>query len=65
MKGLKKWELTASAATDPNTIVIIDPDIAWKLFSKSIRAEQVKEGISIEGNAKLGEAALTMVSVMA
>ncbi len=43
----------------------IDPDTAWKLFSKSIRPDEVKDKITITGNKNLGEVALTMVSVMA
>ncbi|MBS1917086.1 MAG: maleylpyruvate isomerase N-terminal domain-containing protein [Bacteroidetes bacterium] len=45
--------------------VIIDSDTAWKLFSKSIRPEEIKNRITINGNRQLGEKVLTMVSVMA
>jgi len=44
---------------------IIDSNIAWKLFSKSIRKVDVKEGIKINGDEFLGEKILEMVSVMA
>lgn len=45
--------------------ISIDPNDAWVLFSKSIRPERIRHKINITGNEKLGEIALTMVSVMA
>ena len=38
---------------------VIDKDIAWKLFSKSIRKEDVKEETIVNGNHPLGEKCLT------
>jgi Mycothiol maleylpyruvate isomerase N-terminal domain len=60
-----KWILTKSNQHPATTELIIDPDTSWKLFSKSLRPEHVKDRIIIHGNQNLGEAALTMVSVMA
>lgn len=60
-----KWKLTNEPVTTPATEIIIDPDTAWKLFSKSLRPEQVKDKITIDGDKVLGETALTMISVMA
>ncbi|MES2373575.1 MAG: maleylpyruvate isomerase N-terminal domain-containing protein [Bacteroidota bacterium] len=60
-----KWVLDKSNTATPSTIVSIDPDIAWRLFSKSIRPEQVMNSILITGNRQLGEKVLSMVSVMA
>jgi hypothetical protein len=59
------WTLTKEYALAATTEIIIDPDIAWKLFSKSLRPEQVKDKIHVHGEQKLAETALTMVSVMA
>lgn len=60
-----KWILTKDYLQATTTEIIIDPDTAWKLFSKSWRPEQVKDKIKIIGNQKFAETALTMVSVMA
>lgn len=60
-----KWLLTKDPVNDPATRVKIDPDTAWKLFSKSIRPEQVRDVVEIIGDQALGEKALTMVSFMA
>jgi hypothetical protein len=60
-----KWMLTKNCLQAPVAELVIDPDTSWKLFSKSLRPEQVKDKVKIHGNQKLGEIALTMVSVMA
>jgi uncharacterized protein (TIGR03083 family) len=60
-----KWVLSKGMTANPTTQVIIDPDTAWKLFSKSIRPENVMDVVKINGDKDLGEKALGMVSVMA
>ena len=59
------WKLAKENAQAPATEIIIDPDTSWKLFSKSLRPEEIKNKVTITGNVKLGETALNMVSVMA
>ncbi|HEX2847684.1 MAG TPA: hypothetical protein VHN59_14140, partial [Chitinophagaceae bacterium] len=59
------WELNKNTDLNPRTQVTIDPDTAWKLFSKSWRPEQVSGKVEIEGDRLLGEQALKMVAVMA
>lgn len=49
----------------PTTEIEIDTDTSWKLFSKSLRPEHVKDKVSIHGDKQLDETALTMISVMA
>lgn len=60
-----KWLLDKTNTAAPSTIVSIEPDIAWRLFSKSVRPEQVMNSILITGDRQLGEKVLSMVSVMA
>ena len=63
-KQNNEWRISEpSSATSAETI--IDGAIAWKLFSKSVRKEDVKEFISIKGERVLAEKILDMVSVMA
>ena len=45
--------------------VSLPPAIAWKLFSKSVRPQQVAGAIEVEGDRHLAATALQMVSVMA
>ena len=59
------WKLQKENTGEVNAEVSIDPDIAWRLFSKSLRPEEIKSGIQITGDQTLGETALTMISVMA
>jgi len=60
-----KWILSKDIESIPTASITIDPDTAWKLFSKSFRPERVMDKIMITGDRKLGEVALNMVSVMA
>jgi len=60
-----KWKVEKSYTKNTSTEISIDPDIAWKLFSKSLRPHEIKNKITITGDQQLGEVALTMVSVMA
>lgn len=59
------WQLAKEKQEVPASEIIIDPDTSWKLFSKSLRPEQVKDKIIIHGDRQLGETALNMISVMA
>ena len=64
VKRPDKWVLDQLHLTKPDSEVSIEPHIAWRLFSKSIRPADLKEKV-IKGNRELGEVAFTMVSVMA
>lgn len=59
------WQPIAVHDTPPAAMVIIDPDTAWKLFSKSWRPQDVLDRVEISGDERLGRQALEMVSFMA
>ena len=59
------WKFEKATLENPSVAISIDPDIAWKLFSKSVRPDHIINDIVITGNQELGKVALTMVSVMA
>lgn len=59
------WELTNNNNLMPTSTIIIDPDTAWKLFSKSLKPEQVSDNVKIIGDIHFAKQALHMVSVMA
>jgi uncharacterized protein (TIGR03083 family) len=59
------WQIVKGTLAVSDAQVSIPADIAWRLFSKSLRPHQVMEQISLSGNISLGETALHMVSVMA
>lgn len=59
------WILTKNENLNSNSQLIIDPNTAWKLFSKSWKPAQVVDNVEILGDRTLGEQALTIVAVMA
>ena len=65
LRSGNQWQLTEESDVRPASEVILDPNDAWKLFSKSIRPEHLGDRIKIIGDQSLGETALRMVSVIA
>ncbi|WP_132050829.1 maleylpyruvate isomerase N-terminal domain-containing protein [Pseudocnuella soli] len=59
------WQLHHGSAASAVAALSIDPELAWKLFSKSLRPDDVRRSVAIAGNEALAETALSMVSVMA
>jgi uncharacterized protein (TIGR03083 family) len=64
-KKEQSWQLVTQTSSSPKATVTMDPDTAWKLFSKSLRAPQAGNKVTIEGDQALGQVVLDMVSVMA
>jgi hypothetical protein len=60
-----KWELKDLYFNSIASSVSIPESVAWKLFCKNLRAEQVLDQIEIKGDAVLGKKVLEMVAVMA
>jgi hypothetical protein len=59
------WRLEKELINEAVTTIEIDPDDAWRLFSKSIRPAHIREKVSIKGDERLAATALGMISVMA
>ena len=59
------WQLGYEQKSEPESHIIISPEVAWKLFSKGITAGMALQQTEINGNQELGKIALTMISVMA
>jgi uncharacterized protein (TIGR03083 family) len=59
------WDLSRKSARLPTTQVVIPADLSWKLLTKAVRYENVKNSIQIEGNAELAMPALQTVAVIA
>lgn len=60
-----QWQLVTADDAPPLAEITIDPDTSWKLFSKSLRPENVMDKVIINGDQQLGAVALNMISVMA
>lgn len=59
------WQLVKETDKDIAAAITIDPDTAWKLFSKGITADEAMPKVQLTGDRALGTVALRMVSVMA
>ncbi len=56
------WTLFAGEAPAATTRITMDGDIAWRLFTKGLKHDQVQA--TIEGDAKFAEPALAMITVI-
>ena len=59
------WQFVSSISTEPNGSLSIDPNTAWKLFSKSMQPADALTFVELAGDKTLAANALQMVSVMA
>lgn len=60
-----KWALTKTATPNIRTEISIDPDTAWKLFTKGINKGEAKGKIKFTGDTAFGEPILSTLAVMA
>jgi uncharacterized protein (TIGR03083 family) len=58
------WSFQKDHAT-PHTSISLDPDTAWKLFTKGLSAEDAKKKIQVKGDAELSQPIFSMLAVMA
>lgn len=61
----QKWHLSSGVVENPAATVELPANLAWKLFSKSIRPSEIRKKVIITGDQQLGAKVLEMVSVMA
>jgi hypothetical protein len=60
-----KWTLLKKHSGEINSEIQIPPDTAWKLFTKSLRPDDIKSEVKFSGDLNFGNLVLEMVSVMA
>lgn len=65
IKTANGWSLDKNNNFQASAKLFIDPETAWKLFSKSWKPEQVISKVKIDGDSSLAKQALHMVAVMA
>ncbi|MEZ4669831.1 MAG: maleylpyruvate isomerase family mycothiol-dependent enzyme [Anaerolineae bacterium] len=58
------WKLYATTDLKPITTVTLDVDSAWRMFTKGIAADTLRQQATIVGNKVLGEVALNAVAIM-
>jgi hypothetical protein len=62
-KGL--WNLYLGIARQPDAEVVIDEDIAWRVFTKGLGKEEARSKVTVAGDQALGLKVLDMVSIIA
>ncbi|HSZ34383.1 MAG TPA: hypothetical protein VK772_13800, partial [Puia sp.] len=65
IRNNNEWLLTTAKVEQDNASITLEPDIAWKLFTKGIKPEIAKATSVITGNEQLIEPALKLIAVMA
>ncbi|MEY4929795.1 MAG: hypothetical protein RI909_519 [Bacteroidota bacterium] len=61
----KTWKFATNLDDSPDAIIEMNPDTAWKLFTKALAEDLAMDKINISGDLRLGKPILKMVSVMA
>jgi hypothetical protein len=59
-----KWNLYLDAGREPHAEVVIDEDMAWRLFTKGVTKEEARAKARIRGDRSLGDRALEMISII-
>jgi len=59
------WILCNKKNLEPHVRISIPIDLSWRLFTKAVKYETVKDAISIEGDQNLAMPAVKMITVMA
>lgn len=60
-----KWILEAKVVADPACEVVLDGDVAWRLWTKGLPASDAPSRIAIHGDAELAAPLLSMTCIMA
>ena len=64
-RGDARWIFSLDVPQQPQAEVIIDQDIAWRLFTRGIRKSAARARVTILGDQSLGLRVLEMVSIIA
>lgn len=65
LKEQQQWSLSKNDPGKVNAEILIDPDTAWKLFTKGMSGTEAEKRIKFSGEPSLGKPVLSMLSVMA
>jgi uncharacterized protein (TIGR03083 family) len=59
------WQLYLGGNPQAITRVQMDQDLAWRLFTRGVPPQDARRQVQIEGDVRVGEKVLEMVSIMA
>ena len=60
-----EWRIYEGSVEDSKANVVIEDDVAWRIFSNEISPVKAKQRVQIEGNQRLGEKVLETVAIIA
>lgn len=60
-----EWRLYEGSTGDYQVNVVIEDDVAWRIFTNEISPVEANKRVQIEGNQQLGEKVLETVSIIA
>jgi hypothetical protein len=59
------WNLYVGALHEPHAEVLVDVDVAWRIFTRGISMHEVSDKVTLVGDAALGSKVLDVVSIIA
>ncbi len=65
LRNESAWILSTEPASRTDASLILQPDTAWKLFTKGVRPENIIDEVIITGDESFAKPALDLVAVMA
>lgn len=65
LRARDHWNLYIEATQAADAELMIDQDLAWRLFTKGVRKDDALAGVTLIGDERLAMKALDMVSVIA
>jgi uncharacterized protein (TIGR03083 family) len=64
-KKARGWRLYQGRARDPDALILLDQELAWRFFTRGLTAHAAQRETSIEGERALAEPFFGMVSIIA
>ncbi|MCH8876487.1 MAG: hypothetical protein IIA89_06645 [Chloroflexi bacterium] len=58
------WELYEGTTDQPEAEIVVDEDVAWRLFTRGLKEELARKPITLSGDQSLGATILDMVSII-
>jgi uncharacterized protein (TIGR03083 family) len=59
------WALVMDPPAEPDTLVTMDAETAWRGFTRGISLDQVRDATNVEGDTAAGDAITRMVTIIA
>ncbi len=60
----ESWQLYSQTDAEPNSVVIMNADTAWRMFTNGIAQHDLKASTTINGNVSIGQVLLNTVGII-